>query len=377
MDLTANPQSAQPHPLLTTTRRQFFKDCGLGLGSMALASMLTTNARGSLRVTPPSTPAFTGPEYLRPRSPHFPPKAKNVIFLFMNGAPSQIDLFDNKPRLQTDNGKECPEEFFKGERFAFIKGVPKMLGSPYSFARHGKCGAEISELLPHIATIADDLTIVRSMKTDAFNHAPAELFMNTGLARVGRPSIGSWLTYGLGSECSDLPGFVVLLSGGGQPSGGCSCWSSGFLPSVYQGVQFRSAGEPVLFVNDPPGVSSETRRRSLDAIADLNRERLGIVGDPEIATRIESFEMAYRMQSSVPELSSHAGSSNEACASSSSTTAAGTATAAACRTTSFPRSKNAARKPTKLARPSSRTSSNVGCSTTLSSFGAASSGGPP
>ena len=310
-----NLPSPDTHLLLARTRRQFFKDCGMGLGSMALASMLTKSALGGtiggVNGSSPPASAFAGPQYLRPRAPHFPAKAKNVIFLFMNGAPSQIDLFDNKPRLQADNGKDCPEEFLKGERFAFIQGTPKMLGSPYKFARHGRCGAEISELLPHIAGIADDLTIVRSMKTDAFNHAPAELFMNTGLARVGRPSMGSWLTYGLGSECSDLPGFVVLLSGGGQPSGGCSCWSSGFLPSVYQGVQFRSAGEPVLFVNDPPGMTSESRRRSLDAIADLNRERLGIVGDPEIATRIESFEMAYRMQSSVPELMDLSGESKE------------------------------------------------------------------
>lgn len=274
------------------TRRQFFRDCVVGLGSIGLASLLSQNATAS----PPRT------DPLAPRPPHFAPKAKNIIYLFMNGAPSQLDLFDNKPKLVEFDRKECPEEFLKGERFAFIKGVPKLLGSPYKFARYGRNGQEISELLPHTATIADDIQIVKSMKTEAFNHAPAELFINTGLARIGRPSMGSWLSYGLGSENADLPGFVVLLSGGGQPSGGCSCWSSGFLPTAYQGVQFRSQGDAVLFTSNPAGMNSPLRRASLDAIKDLNSLRLTEVGDPEIATRIASYEMAYRMQSSVPEL---------------------------------------------------------------------------
>lgn len=279
-------------PLQARTRRQFFRDCGVGLGAVALNAML---ARDGLAATPVANP-------MTPRPPHFPAKIRSVIYLFMNGAPSQLDLFDHKPRLAELHMKECPAEFLRNERFAFIRGVPKILGSPYTFARHGSSGAEISELLPHTASIADDIAIVRTMQTDAFNHAPAELFINTGFARVGRPSMGSWLTYGLGSECEDLPGFIVMLSGGGQPSGGCSCWSSGFLPTSHQGVTLRGQGNPVLFVGDPDGVSREGRRATLDALGDLNRMRLGVMGDPEIATRIDSYEMAYRMQSSVPDL---------------------------------------------------------------------------
>lgn len=220
----------------------------------------------------------------------------------MAGAPSQIDLLDPKPVLVQHNGTPCPEEILKGERFAFIKGVPTLLGSPFKFERCGRSGAEVSELLPHFKSIVDDVAIVRSMTTDAFNHAPAQLFLNTGLARIGRPSMGAWLTYGLGSESRDLPGFVVLLSGEGQPDGGHACWGSGFLPTEYQGVPFRSNAEPVLFVSNPPGIDDARRRRSLDAIRDLNQLRLDAVGDPEIAARIAAYEMAYRMQSSVPDL---------------------------------------------------------------------------
>jgi hypothetical protein len=291
------------NPLLIRTRRQFFADCAVGVGSLALTSLLAEAAgasvgvgRGGARARGPA------PDPLTPRAPHYAPKAKNIIYLFMNGAPSQLDLFENKPTLVAHNGEPIPEEIVKGQRFAFIKGTPRLLGSPYTFGRHGACGAEISELLPNIASIADDIAIVKSMRTDAFNHAPAELFLNTGLARIGRPSMGSWLTYGLGSECRDLPGFVVLLSGGGQPSGGCSCWSSGFLPTVYQGVQMRSKGDPVLFVKDPEGIDHGTRQRTIDAIRDLDQMQLESAGDPEIATRINSYEMAYRMQSSVPDL---------------------------------------------------------------------------
>ena len=298
------------NPILAQTRRQFFRDCAVGLGTAALAGLLTRRglAMGpdGLAVGPDGR---AGPLAVRPS--HFPAKAKTVIYLFMNGAPSQLDLFEPKPKLVEYNMKECPDEYFKGERFAFIKGTPKLLGSPYKFVKAGKCGADISELLPHTAGIVDDIAIVRSMKTDHFNHAPAELFINTGLGRVGRPSMGSWVTYGLGSECEDLPGFVVMLSGGGQPSGGCSCWSSGFLPSTYQGVQFRAAADPVLFVRNPEGMDAATRRRSLDALGDLNRMHLGAAGDPEIATRIASYEMAYRMQTSVPELTDIAGESKE------------------------------------------------------------------
>ena len=203
----------------------------------------------------------------------FPAKAKSVIYLFMAGAPSHLDMLDYKPKLQQYNGELIPQEFMKGQRFAFIKGVPRLLGSPYNFPKSGKCGAEISELLPHLQGIADDIAIVKSISTTQFNHAPAQIYMNCGFQIIGRPSMGSWLTYGLGSECADLPGFVVLLSGENQPDGGKSCWGSGFLPTVYQGVEFRSQGEPVLYLTNPEGVSAEQRRESLDALKDLNEMR--------------------------------------------------------------------------------------------------------
>jgi hypothetical protein len=285
--------STQEH-LRAVTRRHFFKQAGFGIGGIALTSLLNDDAL-SFQSNQPSSP-------LAPRSPHFAPKARNIIYLFMAGAPSQLDLFDYKPALKRYNGQKCPEDLIKGERFAFIKGVPKLLGSPYEFKRYGEAGAEVSTLLPHLATISDDIAIIRSMHTEQFNHAPGQIFMNCGSAFFGRPSMGSWLTYGLGSENRDLPGFVVLLSGANQPDGGKSCWGSGFLPTVYQGVEFRSKGDPVLFVSNPEGVSPEVRRRSLDAINDLNRIHLKDAGDPEIATRIASYEMAYRMQTSVPEL---------------------------------------------------------------------------
>lgn len=275
------------------TRRHFFKQSGYGIGSLALSTLLAQSAFAA-----PQAPLNP----LAPKNPPFPAKAKNVIFLFMAGAPSQLDLFDSKPKLVQYDGQPIPAELTKGERFAFIKGVPKILGSPYAFARHGKSGQEISSLLPHLGEIADDITIVRSMHTDQFNHAPAQIFMNTGTQLIGRPSMGSWLTYGLGTENKDLPGFVVLLSGDSNPDGGKSCWSSGFLPSVYQGVEFRSKGDPVLFVSDPEGMSAQVRRQSLDALRDLNQSHLADVGDPEIATRIAAYELAYRMQTSVPDL---------------------------------------------------------------------------
>jgi uncharacterized protein (DUF1501 family) len=232
----------------------------------------------------------------------FPAKARSIIYLFMAGAPSQVDLLDYKPKLQQLDGQHIPSEMVKGERFAFIKGVPRLLGSPYQFTKWGKSGLAISELLPHLGEVADDIAIVRSMHTTQFNHAPGQIMMNTGHQIIGRPSMGSWLTYGLGSEASDLPGFVVLLSGENQPDGGTACWGSGFLPTFYQGVQFRSGADPVLFLTNPEGVSGAERRDSLDAIRDLNQMHLTDVNDPEIATRISAYEMAYRMQSSVPEL---------------------------------------------------------------------------
>jgi uncharacterized protein (DUF1501 family) len=270
--------------LRALTRRHFFRDAGIGVGSMALWSLFERDG-------------WAAPQAARPA------RAKRIIFLFMAGAPSQIDLFDPKPALQQHNGAEIPAEFLpKGERFAFIKGAPRLLGSPYRFSQHGQSGAEISELLPETAKLADDIAIVRSLHTTQFNHAPAQIFMNTGSQIIGRPSMGSWLTYGLGSESRDLPGFIVLLSGENAPDGGKSCWGSGFLPTVHQGVEFRSKGDPVLFVSNPEGVDAAARRTSLDLIRDLNQVRRGEVGDPEIDTRIAAYEMAYRMQTSVPEL---------------------------------------------------------------------------
>jgi hypothetical protein len=273
------------------TRRALLKSAGYGIGSLALGAMMAEEARAE---------APAGP--MTPRKPHFAAKAKRVIYLFMAGAPSQIDLFDPKPKLNEFNGQLIPEEFIKGERFAFIKGRPKLLGSPHTFAKYGQSGAEVSSLLPWFQKMVDDVAIVRSMKTDQFNHAPAQIFMNTGFLLPGRPSLGSWLSYGLGTENQDLPGFVVLVSGFNQPDGGKSLWSSGFLPTHFQGVEFRSKGDPVLFVTDPDGVTREVRRDQLDALRDLNAMRRSATGDAEIDTRINSYELAYRMQSSVPDL---------------------------------------------------------------------------
>src|SRR5215471_16499895 len=285
--------------LRAVTRRHFFKQAGFGLGAAAFSSL----ANSSLFANNPSTaaPALSPANPLAPKPTMFPAKAKSVIYLFMAGAPSQVDLLDYKPKLQQYDGQGIPEEFTKGERFAFIKGTPKLLGSPYNFQKWGQSGAEISELLPHLGEIADDISILRSLHTAQFNHAPAQIFMNTGFQIIGRPSMGSWMTYGLGSECRDLPGFVVLISGENQPDGGKACWGSGFLPTVYQGVEFRSKGDPVLFLTNPEGVSEKARRESLDVLKALNQEHLSANGDPEIQTRIASYEMAYRMQTSVPD----------------------------------------------------------------------------
>jgi Protein of unknown function (DUF1501) len=285
-----------PDLLRAITRRHFFRQTGFGIGGLALTALLDEKLFAQ------------GADPLAPRAPHFAPKAKHIIYLFMAGAPSQLDLFDHKPALQQHDGQEIPADFIpKGERFAFIKGTPRLLGSPFSFTRHGQSGAELSELLPQLATIADDIAIVRSIHTTQFNHAPGQLFMNTGSQVFGRPSMGSWLTYGLGSESRDLPGFVVLLSGENAPDGGKSCWGSGFLPTVYQGVEFRSKGDPVLFVSNPDGVGAAARRDAIDLTNDLNRLRYAATGDPEIETRVASYEMAYRMQSSVPELTDISG----------------------------------------------------------------------
>ena len=270
------------------TRRAFLGKCGAGLGAIALAALEREASAGG-----------AGP--LAPRATHYLPKAKRVLFLHMTGGPPQQELFDFKPKLRQMTGQPCPDDLTDGERFAFIRGVPKLLGTPYRFRRHGESGAWVSELLPNLARQVDDLCIVKSMYTDEFNHAPAQMFLFTGSPRLGRPSMGSWVTYGLGSENQDLPGFVVLVSGGYNPSAGRSLWGSGFIPSVYQGVQCRSAGDPILFLSDPNGVKRRTRRATLDAIGDLNRLAVERSGDPETRTRIDQYELAFRMQTAAPE----------------------------------------------------------------------------
>jgi len=291
-------QEIRREALKAVTRRQLFRRCGTGMGAIALTSLLNEDlfaAAAGARTEPAAEP-------LAPKPPHFAPRAKNIIYLHMAGAPSQLDLFDHKPKLNEFNGQPIPESFTKGERFAFIKGTPKVLGSPYKFAPYGCGGTMLSELLPRLATVVDEIAVIRSMHTDQFNHAPAQLFVHTGSQLQGRPSMGSWVTYGLGTQNRDLPGFVVLLSGPNNPDGGTALWGSGFLPSVYQGTQFRSQGEPVLFVSNPKGISADVRRDSLEAIRDLNARHLACCGDPEITTRIEQYELAYRMQTTVPEL---------------------------------------------------------------------------
>ena len=295
------PLSAMQDLLRVVTRRHFFRQAGFGIGAAALAVLREKSGLArELSDTGPLPVDVMNP--MAAKLPHYAPKAKNIIFLFMAGAPSQLDLLDYKPKLQALNGQSCPEEILKGERFAFIRGVPRLLGSPYRFRKSGESGSQVSELLPRLQKIVDDVAIVRSVHTTQFNHAPAQIFMNTGHQIPGRPSMGAWMTYGLGSESSDLPGFVVLVSGENQPDGGKSCWASGFLPTYYQGVEFRSKGDPVLSLTNPAGISFPTRRQTLDFLKNLNRMHLKSEGDPEIMTRIAAYEMAYRMQTSVPAL---------------------------------------------------------------------------
>lgn len=279
------------HPrdhLRTTTRRHFFQRCGVGLGSIALGCLMGDRK--------------TAANPMAPRSPHFAPKVKSVIFLFMAGGPSQLDLFVDKPLLRRHHGQLPPQEAMEGKRFAFLKGDETLLASPRTFKRYGQCGQPLSDLLPHHAKIVDEVCWMHGLTTDVFNHGPAKLFVNSGHPQPGRPSMGSWVTYGLGSESSDLPGFIVLQSGPRGPRAGSSLWASGFLPTTYQGVPFRSGPEPILSLASPPGMNRQRDRQFVDAVADLNRHRQDLVGDPEIATRIEAYEMAYRMQTSAPEL---------------------------------------------------------------------------
>jgi hypothetical protein len=285
-------------PLRDITRRHFFSQCGVGLGSLALASLLTDQKLVAAQKE--------AAEPLAPKPPHFPARAKNIIYLFMAGGPSQLEMFDYKPKLIELNGQPIPESFVQGKRFAFMdsfaKDRPKLLGTRRKFSQHGKSGAWVSELLPHTATIVDDITLIHSCATDVFNHAPAKLFMNTGSTQFGRPSMGSWVTYGIGSQSQQLPGFVVLLSGPRGPRGGSVNWASGFLPTTYQGVPLRGRGDPILDLSNPPGVTMRRQRETIDAVRDLNLRRLVETGDPEIQTRISACEMAYRMQTSAPEL---------------------------------------------------------------------------
>ena len=274
-----------PHPLIS--RRYFLNDCALGIGRIALGSLLGTTCAPQ-RLAAKLQPA------------HYPPKAKSVIFLFMAGGAGQLELFDYKPTLRKYEGQLVPESVLQDQELPFIERSATLMASPLKFARHGKCGAELSEALPRLSQIADDIAIVKSVHTDAFNHAPAQVFFHTGHLQFGKPSMGSWVTYGLGNEVENLPGFVVL--GNRSVSGGAACYGSGFLPSTYQGVPFRSEGAPILFVDNPAGIDEQSQRDTIDTIGRLNRHKLDRFGDPEIATRISAYELAFQLQASAPQL---------------------------------------------------------------------------
>ncbi|MEM9846854.1 MAG: DUF1501 domain-containing protein, partial [Bacteroidota bacterium] len=278
---------------LLNTRRQFLSKCMLGMGGVVLGSLLGSCAAKDT-TTPTLTNTFEPQNPIAAKMPHFAPRAKAVIYLHMAGAPSQLELFDYKPELAKLNGQDCPPSFLEGKKFAFIRGVPKMLGPQAKFQQHGESRAWISNYLPYHSLIADEITFLKGVTTDQFNHAPAQLLMHTGSPRLGRPSMGSWVTYGLGTENNNLPAYVVLTSGGSNPSAGKSIWGSGFLPSVYQGVHCRSKGAPVLFIDDPDPVSRDLRKKSIEAINRINQESYEEYGDPEILSRISQYEMAYR-----------------------------------------------------------------------------------
>ncbi len=281
------------------TRRHFIRNCSLGLGGLALTSLF---AGCTSSLSEKQALAEPGNNPMQSKSPHFPGRIKNVVYIHMAGAPSQLELFEHKPELIKLDGKECPPSLMEGKRFAFIRGIPKMLGPQAEFRKHGDSGSWISNYLPHLSTIADELTFLKAVYTDQFNHAPAQLLMHTGSPRLGRPSMGSWVTYGLGSENANLPGFVVLTSGGNNPDAGKSVWGSGFLPSVYQGVQCRSDGDPVLFINNPEHIDRDRRNASIQAINDINRLSYDEFKDPEILTRISQYELAFKMQATVPDV---------------------------------------------------------------------------
>ena len=279
--------------LQSSTRRHFLSTSGVGVGAMAFAS-LNGAATADISVDPMRP--------LAPRKPDFDAKAKRVIYLHLTGSPPNLDIYDYKPELVKRNGEDCPAEFLKGRTFAFTSGVPKLMGTPRKFVQCGEGGSWLSDAVPNFHDIADEMCFVHSMNTDQFNHAPAELLIYTGSPRSGRPSMGAWATYGLGTENQDLPGFVVLISSGVQPNGGANSFGSGFLPSVFQGVQCRSKGDPVLYASNPKGMDRSLRRRSLDALKQLNELQADALGHPETLTRIAQYELAYRMQASVPEV---------------------------------------------------------------------------
>ena len=280
MNLPINLQNTQ-----AITRRHFFGQAGLGFGSIALNHLLASNGYAA-----------------KEKGFRIPAKAKSIIYLHMAGSPSQIDLFENKPALTKFHGKDCPQEYLEGKRFAFIKGTPKMMGPVFDYKKRGQSGQWVSDLLPGLSSVIDDVCVIRSMHTEQFNHSPAQLLLQTGNSLLGYPSMGSWVTYGLGSDNENLPGFVVLASGGKTPSAGKSLWGSGFLPTLYQGVQCRTdGGDPILYLSDPKGLSRKARRKTLDAIRDLNEYQHKHVGDPETLTRISQYELAFRMQMAGPE----------------------------------------------------------------------------
>jgi Protein of unknown function (DUF1501) len=291
---------AQNKYLQHHTRRHFLAQSAMGLGALALGSLLGC---GTDKATNAVAENFFDPiNPLAPRPPMFPGKAKSVIYIHMAGAPSQLELFSYKPELAKLDGQDCPPSLLEGKKFAFIRGVPKMLGPQAAFRQHGQSGLWLSDNLPHLSTVVDDIAMLQAVTTDQFNHAPAQLLMHSGSARQGRPSLGSWVTYGLGTENKNLPGFVVLTSGGNNPDAGKSVWGSGFLPSVYQGVQCRGEGDPVLFIKDPDGMTRDIRKASIEAINKINQEQYKEYKDPEILSRIAQYEMAYKMQISVPEV---------------------------------------------------------------------------
>ncbi len=292
-------QQANYDAIQFETRRHFLKQCGSGLGAIALGSLLDSCGLGS---SPKQPSIITESNPLAPRIAHLPSKIKSVIYIHMAGSPSQLELFDYKPTLAKWHGQDCPQSFLEGKTFAFIRGVPKMLGPQAQFAQYGQSGAWVSEHVPHFQKVVDDVCFLKAMHTDQFNHGPAQLMMHTGVARVGRPGMGTWVSYGLGTENQNLPAYMVLTSGGKYPEGGKSIWGSAFLPSVYQGVQCRSAGEPVLFVEDPKGIDRKLRKESIEAINEVNELEYKEFGDPEILTRISQYELAYRMQTEVPEV---------------------------------------------------------------------------